>query len=79
MAGPHVAGLIALLWSANPDLIGDIDRTEKIITETAIPTFPDLAFACGQDQPGQVPNNVYGYGRVDALAAVEAALKVEKH
>ena len=34
MAGPHVAGLVALLWAANPDLIGDIDRTERIIAET---------------------------------------------
>ncbi len=72
MAGPHVAGLVALLWSANPALIGDIDRTEEIITSTADrPTGYAQADTCGL---GGVPNNAYGYGIVDALAAVEAAL-----
>ncbi|MBK8047250.1 MAG: S8 family serine peptidase [Anaerolineales bacterium] len=37
MAGPHVAGVVALLWSANPDLIGDIDRTEALMIDTATP------------------------------------------
>ncbi len=82
MAGPHVAGLVALLWSANPGLIGDIDRTEQIINSTArpVPTLDQCPIgagpcACGADRPGQVPNNVSGYGIVDALAAVEAALE----
>ena len=37
MAGPHVAGVVALLWSAKPELIGDIERTERILAETAQP------------------------------------------
>jgi len=37
MAGPHVAGLVALLWSADPALIGDIDATETLICQTAVP------------------------------------------
>ena len=37
MAGPHVAGLVALLWSANSTLIGDIGATEEIICQTAVP------------------------------------------
>ncbi len=37
MAGPHVAGVVALLWSANPDLIGDIERTEQILIDSAQP------------------------------------------
>ena len=37
MAGPHVAGLVALLWSADPALIGDIDATEALICQTAVP------------------------------------------
>jgi len=36
MAGPHVAGLVALLWSAKPTLIGDIDATEEVICQTAV-------------------------------------------
>ena len=37
MAGPHVAGVVALLWSANPDLVGDVERTEQILIESARP------------------------------------------
>jgi subtilisin family serine protease len=36
MAGPHVAGVVALLWSADPTLIGDIDATERLICQTAV-------------------------------------------
>jgi len=36
MAGPHVAGLVALLWSSDPLLIDDIDRTEELICTTAV-------------------------------------------
>jgi subtilisin family serine protease len=72
MAGPHVAGLVALMISANPDLAGQVDTIEQIIEQTAVPKTTEQN--CG-DIPGtQVPNNTYGYGRVDALAAVEAAL-----
>lgn len=72
MAGPHVAGLVALVISANPDLAGQVDIIEDIIEQTAVPKTTDQN--CG-DIPGtQVPNHTYGYGRVDALAAVEAAI-----
>ncbi len=37
MAGPHVAGLVALLWSADPALIGDVDATEALICQAAVP------------------------------------------
>ncbi len=35
MAAPHVAGVVALMWSANPVLIGDVERTEDILRQTA--------------------------------------------
>jgi len=77
MASPHVVGVVALVWSANPDLIGDIDRTEQILTETAQPY--DYAQQgtprCGQQ--GTVPNDAVGYGIVDAYAAVQRALAVK--
>jgi serine protease AprX len=66
MAAPHVAGLVALLWSASPDLIGDVARTEEIIQETARPVIDT---SCGGDTDGH-PNNVYGWGIVDAANAV---------
>ncbi len=37
MAGPHVAGVVALVWSANPALIGDVARTEQLLCETSAP------------------------------------------
>ncbi len=69
MAGPHIAGTVALLWSAAPHLIGDVDATEQIIAQTA---RPRTDASCG-GEPGGRPNNVYGWGVVDALAAVRGA------
>ncbi|MCX7680696.1 MAG: M14 family zinc carboxypeptidase, partial [Anaerolineae bacterium] len=71
MAAPHVAGAVALLWSAQPALRNQIDRTEAILNETALPRY---STQCG-DPPASVPNNVYGWGRLDVLAAVRRALE----
>jgi hypothetical protein len=68
MAAPHVTGMAALLWSANPSLIGDYDATYALIRDSAR-ALSDTR--CG-DTPGG-PNNVYGYGRVNAYAAVARA------
>ena len=68
MAGPHVAGAVALLWSAQPALVGQIDQTERILADSAVPI---LSSDCGTASP---PNNVYGWGRLDAKAAVDLAL-----
>jgi subtilisin family serine protease len=70
MAGPHVAGAVALLWSADPSLIGDIDRTEQILIETAQP-YTGSDTGCFE---GENPNAAYGYGLVDVYAAVKQAL-----
>ena len=71
MAGPHIAGVVALLWSADPDLIGDIDRTEQIIIDTAQPYTGSTSIGCFD---GDVPNAAYGYGIVDVYAAVKEVL-----
>ena len=65
MAAPHVAGVVALLWSAIPELIGDIATTETLLQNTAQFRFSSQ---CGSAGP---PNNVYGWGVVDAFAAVQ--------
>ena len=69
MAGPHLVGVVALLWSANPALIGDIDRTEQILIKTA--KAPSSSDRCSGTE---IPNNTSGYGLVDAYAAVKMAL-----
>ncbi len=65
MAAPHVAGVVALLWAAMPELVGDIAGTEDILQRTA--QFRGST-QCGSEGP---PNNVYGWGIVDSLAAVQ--------
>jgi subtilisin family serine protease len=67
MAAPHVAGLVALLISADPELAGRVNTLEEIITESALAI--QSTQGCGGDTPTSVPNNVYGWGRIDALAA----------
>jgi subtilisin family serine protease len=68
MAAPHVAGLVALLISADPTLAGRVDTLEQIITKTALrlTTTQD----CGGAPPAGGFNYTYGWGRIDAAAAV---------
>lgn len=65
MASPHVAGTVALVWSAAPSLVGQVALTAQLLDDTAI----DAAnTSCGGSSDD---NNVWGEGRLDAYAAVE--------
>ncbi len=71
MAGPHVVGVIALLWSARPELSRRIGDTKALLVASANPTvLLGLAELCGGVSSDFFPNNSFGTGRVDALAAV---------
>jgi subtilisin family serine protease len=59
MASPHVAGVAALIRSANPNL--DPGEVQSILATTAV----DLG------DPGR--DTFFGFGRIDAAAAVAAA------
>jgi len=65
MATPHVAGAIALLWSAHPELRNQIPQTEDILNQAAVDVTSTLCSSSG------VPNNTYGWGRLDIKAAVD--------
>jgi Subtilase family len=67
MATPHVAGVVALLWSANPKLVGDIARTREILRTTAGPATAPPDAGCG------TTTNLTGAGLVDAYRAVQLA------
>jgi serine protease AprX len=72
MAAPHVAGAAALLWSAAPNLIGDVDTSESLLVQWAVPRTSSQN--CGGILGDQVPNNTYGWGRLDVLSTVQAAV-----
>lgn len=67
MASPHVAGAVVLLWSAFPQMRHNVDFTESLLMQSAAPHTTTQT--CGSDVAGQFPNNVYGAGRIDVLAA----------
>jgi subtilisin family serine protease len=73
MATPHVAGVVALMWSANPALRGDVAATEQILIDTARP-YEGLLIGCGP-AGSALPNAESGYGIVDAYTAVQKALE----
>ncbi len=64
MATPHVAGAIALAWSAAPALLGDVDGTKALLDGSAVDNPNDQCGGTDAD------NNVFGEGRLDALALV---------
>ena len=56
MSAPHVAGTVALLWSANPSL--SLEQVKQALLTTAVPVSSTH------------PNNDSGWGRLDAYTAV---------
>ncbi len=72
MAGPHVAGMVALIISAYPTLAGNVDSIETIIKNSALHLTSNQD--CGTVLGSSIPNAVYGYGRIDVLAAINSVV-----
>jgi len=70
MATPHIAGAIALLWSAQPSLRNQIVATENVLDQSAVDVTTTSCSSSG------IPNNVYGWGKLDIKAAVDLAATV---
>jgi hypothetical protein len=73
MAGPHATALVGLIWSAAPALRGQVAQTIEIIHETSVPLTGQGGSNCGGDY-SVGPNNDWGFGTIDALAAVQLAI-----
>jgi subtilisin family serine protease len=67
MAAPHVAGSVALLWDAVPALLGNVPATRAILDGSARDVNNT---SCGGTAAN---NNVWGEGKLDVLAAFQAA------
>lgn len=74
MASPHVAGVVALIWSAQPSLVGKITETVQLIESTA--QAKKSTQTCGAFNGQNIPNATFGYGLIDAYAAVKASLSL---
>lgn len=64
MAGPAVSGVLALLRQVNANIT--VDEMEQVLMDTALP-LTDSEYK-------QTPNHGYGYGLVDAQAAVSSVM-----
>ena len=69
MASPHTAGAVALLWSCNPSLVGQIDQTFQLL-QNSVDAPP--AGNCSVPPDGQ-GNYTYGYGYLNVLKAGQQA------
>ena len=73
MAAPHVAGAAALLLAANPALAGQVETLESLLVDTAVRKVREDT-QCGNHWGGDIPNVVFGWGRIDVHAAYQAAI-----
>ena len=71
-SAPHVTGAIALLWSAAPELKGQVTTTTELLKRTAVPLTSTQD--CGGFPGSTVPNPIFGSGRLNIAAAVNIAV-----
>jgi subtilisin family serine protease len=69
MAAPHVVGSAALLISLEPKLRGQVAQMRELLRRTA--DGKTSTQTCGGVPGSQVPNNTFGWGRVNVKAAAD--------
>jgi hypothetical protein len=69
MAAPHVAGGVALLWQAKPNLIGNITQSQ-LTMERAAQHFLIVGVGTYCPGPSGMQNDVFGWGLLNLLNAV---------
>jgi subtilisin family serine protease len=72
MAAPHVSGLVALLRQVDPNI--DFDGVWTILTQNAVTDTLDIKNGTWCGYGPAFPNCVFGYGRIDAYASVNALM-----
>ena len=75
-AAPHLGGVAALLLQSAPCLLGR--TTSTVAASAARGTVHDLLLGNAVKLGGSTPNNTFGAGRVDALAAIQTTLPTWK-
>jgi hypothetical protein len=71
MAAPHVAGGVALIWSAAPGLKNDQDATAALLNGSA-EKLTSIVEGCGGNYTSG-PNNSWGNGLLDLHSAYDSA------
>jgi subtilisin family serine protease len=79
MACPHITGVIALVLDVAPTL--SVSEVRGLLSETTVRNLPAPnggLTTCASVPYSAVPSYHYGWGRVDAAAAVNTALRLAK-
>ncbi|OWZ13366.1 Subtilisin serine protease [Phytophthora megakarya] len=72
MAAPHLSGTIALALSARPGFC--FSALKQVLQGSMDRTLAASSTTCGGTSSSSYPNNLYGYGRINAQKVVNAAL-----
>lgn len=73
-SSPHVAGVVALMWSANPALIGNVSLTEQLLRQSAVP-YDGPAPQCPLEKNDSASGPTYGI--LNAYEAVRLAIEAK--